>query len=375
MLERFAELAAEAPGVISVEPCAPATLVRYSDPLPPAAGLTAAVFDRGLDLRWRRTSYSDITAGSYDASVASEPDEPLISDEPADEAAVVVASPPESDQDLSAPSLLAEMPVGLRTFVHSVLEATDFAAADLDAELRGHISGAIGRRALEIGDPAIVVAGLRAAIETPLGPLLGGAALRRFSRADRLDELAFELPLVGGDEPTGWLTLAAVADSLRRHLPIDDPLAEYAERLEDPSLRAQVRGYLTGVLDLVLRIGGADGPWFAVLDYKSNWLAGPEEPLTAFHHRPSALAAVMTRHHYALQALLYTVALHRYLRWRLPGYSPERNLAGVAYLFLRGMIGPHTPTVDGLPCGVFGWRPPAALVVELSDLLDRGRQS
>jgi len=109
-----------------------------------------------------------------------------------------------------------------------------------------------------------------------------------------------------------------------------------------------------------------------VLDYKSNWLAGPEEPLTAFHHRPAALAAVMERHHYALQALLYTVALHRYLRWRLPGYSPQRNLVGVAYLFLRGMIGPHTPTVDGLPCGVFGWRPPAALVAELSDVLDRG---
>ena len=33
----------------------------------------------------------------------------------------------------------------------------------------------------------------------------------------------------------------------------------------------------------------------------------------------------MYRHHYALQALLYTVALHRFLRWRLPGYDPERT--------------------------------------------------
>ena len=45
----------------------------------------------------------------------------------------------------------------------------------------------------------------------------------------------------------------------------------------------------------------------------------------------------------ALQALLYTVALHRYLRWRLPRYDPERHLGGVLYLFLRGMIGPDTP--------------------------------
>ena len=47
----------------------------------------------------------------------------------------------------------------------------------------------------------------------------------------------------------------------------------------------------------------------------------------------------MEHAHYGLQALLYTVALHRYLRWRLPGYDPDVNLAGVLYLFLRGMTG------------------------------------
>ena len=82
---------------------------------------------------------------------------------------------------------------------------------------------------------------------------------------------------------------------------------------------------------------------FAVVDYKTNWLAPPGEELTAWHHRPAALAAEMQHAHYGLQALLYTVALHRYLRWRLPGYDPERNLAGVLYLFLRGMAGPDTP--------------------------------
>jgi exodeoxyribonuclease V beta subunit len=80
----------------------------------------------------------------------------------------------------------------------------------------------------------------------------------------------------------------------------------------------------------------------------------------------------MQRAHYGLQALLYTAALHRYLRWRVPGYSPERDLAGVLYLFLRGMTGPATPTVAGAPCGVFAWRPSGALVEELSDVLDRG---
>ena len=49
--------------------------------------------------------------------------------------------------------------------------------------------------------------------------------------------------------------------------------------------------------------------------------------------------------------LLYSVALHRYLRWRLPGYSPERHLGPVQYHFVRGMIGPDTPS----GCGVFQW--------------------
>ena len=84
-------------------------------------------------------------------------------------------------------------------------------------------------------------------------------------------------------------------------------------------------------------------PRFAVLDYKTNWLGAPDEPLTAWHYRPEALAAEMQRHHYALQALLYTVALHRYLRWRLPGYDPAVNLAGVVYLFVRGMTGADGP--------------------------------
>ena len=43
------------------------------------------------------------------------------------------------------------------------------------------------------------------------------------------------------------------------------------------------------------------------------------------------------------------------------------------YLFVRGMCGPDTPTVDGHPAGVFSWLPASALVTELSDLLDRGR--
>jgi exodeoxyribonuclease V beta subunit len=367
-VKRFEELAAAAPGCISVERSRLERPIAWSGPLRAPADLAAERFDRRLDRRWRRTSFSDITSGAHEPRVASEPEEAVLSDEP--EVPVRPAAPETlfAAPDLQAvPSLLAAMPVGtaIGTFVHRVLEATDFAAADLDAELAARVAEVQARRAVDIGDAAVVVAGLRAAIETPLGA--GGRRLRDLERADRLDELDFEFPLVGGDEPTGRVALDAVAAVLRAHLPAGDPLAGYADRLADPALRSTVRGYVTGSIDLVARAGER----FTVVDYKTNRLAAPGEELTAWHHRPAALATEMERGHYGLQALLYTVALHRYLRWRLRPYDPERHLGGVLYLFVRGMVGPDTPVVDGERCGVFAWRPPAELVTALSDALDR----
>nr|MDQ3643687.1 exodeoxyribonuclease V [Actinomycetota bacterium] len=281
-------------------------------------------------------------------------------------------STPEDEAGLRAvPSLLADMPGGadVGTFVHGVLEEADFAAADLDGELLAAL-GRVGAAGLvDVGDRGRVVTGLGAAIETPLGPLVGDVRLRDIGRSDRVDELSFELPLVGGDAPAGSLAVEEIGLLLADHVPAGDPLSGYAERLRDPALRTELRGYLSGSLDLVLRISGHR---YAVVDYKTNWLGADDEPLSAWHYRPAALAEAMYGAHYPLQGLLYTVALHRYLRWRLPGYSPERNLAGVLYLFVRGMVGAGTPRVDAQPCGVFGWRTPAALVEALSDLFDRG---
>ncbi|PSO47942.1 MAG: exodeoxyribonuclease V, partial [Actinobacteria bacterium QS_8_72_14] len=151
----------------------------------------------------------------------------------------------------------------------------------------------------------------------------------------------------------------------------DDPLAGYAERLEGGELTDSLRGFLTGSIDLVVRRhlpGG--GQRFVLIDFKTNRLGGDDEALSAWHYRPAALAEVMGQGHYHLQALLYTVALYRYLRWRLPDADPAAHLGGVAYLFVRGMTGPDTPRVAGQPCGVFAWHPPTPLVAELSQLLD-----
>ena len=71
--------------------------------------------------------------------------------------------------------------------------------------------------------------------------------------------------------------------------------------------------------------------------------------MTAADYSPDRLAEAMLHSHYPLQALLYSVVLHRFLRWRLPGYDPAEHLGGVLYLYVRGMCGPDTPVVDGHP--------------------------
>ena len=164
------------------------------------------------------------------------------------------------------------------------------------------------------------------------------------------------------------MQLAAVLD---HHLAADDPVRPYAHRLREPGLGDQVlRGYLSGSIDVVLR---APGPRYLVVDWKTNWLGEGEAALTAADYAPDRVREAMLHSDYPLQAMLYAVVLHRYLRWRQPGYDPEVHLGGVLYLYVRGMCGPDTPVVDGHPAGVFSWRPPAGLVTDLSDLLDGRR--
>ncbi len=197
---------------------------------------------------------------------------------------------------------------------------------------------------------------------TSLGPLADGAPAGRPRPARPALRARLRVPArPEGRRPAREVALAAMAGVLRRHLSADDPMRAYADRLEAPGLGDQLlRGYLSGSIDVVLRVGAPGQQRYLVVDYKTNRLGTPGEPLTALDYTPERMTEAMLHSHYPLQALLYSVVLHRYLRWRQPGYDPDRHLGGILYLYLRGMCGPETPEVDGQPCGVFAWRPPAA---------------
>ena len=76
----------------------------------------------------------------------------------------------------------------------------------------------------------------------------------------------------------------------------------------------------------------------------------------------------MAQHHYHLQYLLYSVALHRWLQRRLPDYHYDRHVGGVAYLFVRGLR-PLWRDAQGQPTGLFFHRPTADAINQLSALI------
>lgn len=387
-------LAARSGGGIAVERCgdgpagvspdatgpgaAPATPPPNTTAPATVPSLAVRAFDRALDRAWARLSYTGLTARAHEVAYA-EPEVVGVVDEPEvrapDEEETAVPVLPDPAETFLSP--LGGMPGGTAfgTVVHELFERVDFAAPDLARSL-AEAAAEAGVDRVGVG-PAELAAGLVPVLRTPLGRLAGGLSLAEVTGSDRLDELGFELPLAGGDTPRRGGRVRGIARLLRDHLPAGDVLAQYADDLADVDDR-ELRGFLTGSIDLVLRVREADGsPRFIVVDYKTNWLgsgpAGGSEdhpPLTAWDHRGSAMTEAMRHAHYPLQALLYSVALHRFLRWRLPGYEPERHLGGVLYLFVRGMCGPDTPVAEGMTCGVFEWTPPAALVVALSELLE-----
>ncbi|MGW4067012.1 UvrD-helicase domain-containing protein [Nocardia grenadensis] len=352
-LRAWAAGAGESISVTAADPAAEPPAYRPPADARPGA-VSVATFDREIDVHWRRTSYSALTAAAHLPAPESEPVDPLgPGDEP--EAPALSAEP-----EPGAPSLMNELPYGAEfgTLVHGVLERVDTDVPDLVAEVRGRCAEAIGEM-LSTADPELLTAALVEVLRTPIG----FGALADVPGRDRLCELEFELPLAGGDTPSGAAaTLGRIAATVRAHLDPADDFHAYADAL-DTLEDVPLRGYLTGSIDAVLRTSDER---YVIVDYKTNRLGTGD--LTVAHYTRDRMAAEMVRSHYPLQALLYSVALHRYLRWRLAGYDPAVHLGGIRYLFVRGMIGTETP----VGAGVFDWTPPPGLIVALSDLLAGG---
>jgi exodeoxyribonuclease V beta subunit len=167
-------------------------------------------------------------------------------------------------------------------------------------------------------------------------PMPEGTRLCQLAPHARRDELEFHLSLAP-------VAIPALLALLHAH-------GIVAER-QVFGARRRIEGLLTGRIDLVY----AHADRHYVLDYKSNLLAD---------YSPDALEHAIRASEYDLQYVLYTLALHRWLRFRLGSrYDYDRHFGGVRYVFCRGL------ELDGDPRrGIHVARPSRELIESLDAL-------
>jgi exodeoxyribonuclease V beta subunit len=376
-------------------------------PAPVAPQVAAWPTDRpSLRGAWRVTSYTGLAARSAVASVDGEgnatTDGELERDDlraGRDERPGVVASssmPPLVDIVMprgDGDRLKQGRGTGYGTFVHEVFEGLDLTTArGKDGEgLRDLVQRSAERNGLaadpqiadELADrlPGLLATPLDCAQrEDALRGLPSGFTLAQIGARDRLDELEFNLRLGAGaryartqpvviDPARVEAALASALDETRLAPPEIQPVREWLAhhldraRHEGVQMFEAIAGILTGSIDLVFRAhpdavqraAGANDPRWFIADYKTNVV----ETSTPGHFTGPWLAWKMATTGYPLQALLYTVALHRHLRLRMGDrYDYDRHIGGYLYLFVRGMAGPDTPRCaeTGRCLGVFAHR-------------------
>jgi exodeoxyribonuclease V beta subunit len=252
------------------------------------------------------------------------------------------------------------------TVLHSVYENLDFAARPLRDEVQRVVQSLVQSTLLH-NDVHSIVEGVHLSLLTPLGPLFSHVTLSDVQASQRSAELQFDMAL---SSASSGVLVSDVGKLLRSSLEQDDVLYHYSEQLSHSSFDIPLRGLITGSVDMVMNLGTDSTPRIFITDYKSNRLDTDSDTQLIDAYSPDRLVHAMEHHHYPLQALIYGAAMYRYLRWRRPSIDADASIAGIAYFFIRGMVGPETPTDEsGNPSGVFTWSAPDGFWSKLSDTL------
>ena len=235
-------------------------------------------------------------------------------------------------------------PRGAETGVclHEILEELDFTSGD------EHIIQLVNQRLqahdlAQTGHAEAVSQMLQNLLRFPLATGCPGFNLARIPLAEQLRELEFYFPVEG-------VSAAQLNDLLGKSGWSSVVPVQLGRLAFDP-----IKGFLKGFIDLVFRFEDR----YYVVDWKSNWLGDCVEDYSL-----AAIKEEMRRQHYFIQYHLYTVATHKYLSLRAPGYDYEKHFGGVLYLFLRG-LDPARPEY-----GAYRDRPALSVVNQLSTLLE-----
>src|SRR5699024_5523348 len=171
-------------------------------------------------------------------------------------------------------------------------------------------------------------------------PLPEMGCLANVASADKLTEMQFYLKL------GNLFNQQQFNQILSQYHPLYDQ--------QHPVQIEEIKGVIRGFVDLVVRQNGK----YYLIDYKSNFLGDGIE-----YYQPEKLAKAISSQRYDLQYLIYSLALHRYLKWRDPNYRYETDFGGVFYLFLRGMA-----VQNNAQTGVYFTKPSVELIEKLDQL-------
>lgn len=195
------------------------------------------------------------------------------------------------------------------TFLHHILELLDF-SGDIKQQTIELFNRFAPRYYLESeSNQETVCQWMQEIVQTSLNDK--GFSLSHLSPNKRLDELEFDFSLNGVD-------IKALNQFLSHRTGQDGSQLNIHN----------FKGLMTGFIDLVFEHEGQ----YYISDYKSNFLGNQ-----LVDYSPDKLHQAIIDRRYDLQYLLYSLALHRYLRYRLSDYNYDQHFGGVYYLFLRAM--------------------------------------
>lgn len=303
-MNAFARLA---PDDIKVTAIEPSPLMENLLPDEKTDSLHYRPFEGHMDQRWKIASYSYLVKAGQDDTEWDE------------ETRVLSAADPLATRMIPESILLFPPGVTSGNLLHDILEKIDFTCIR-DEKTQNLIEDALERFNYS--------AKWRQPIENMLGELVKAKLEPRGTDAFSLSEIT---SLRCRKEMEFYFPLQDISPV--KLMPLFDiaPLQGEGQALWREQRKLyfpQVAGFLKGFIDLVFEYGGR----YYLADWKSNHLGDRHE-----NYIQEILKREMHKSFYDVQYLIYSVALHLYLKKRLPGYTYDQHFGGVYYFFLRGI--------------------------------------
>ncbi|MFQ3249557.1 MAG: exodeoxyribonuclease V beta subunit [Glaciecola sp.] len=238
-------------------------------------------------------------------------------------------TPQSKYEDKSAIRYQLEKGADTGNLLHDILEDVDFTDPNWDEASSVALSK---YHALSENERIALFDWLESCLKTPLN---NDFCLAELGKSSTLREAEFYFPMPN----LKVRDVAKVMHQYRQHVQKRRALPALPIHMGDIP---ELSGMMHGFIDLIFEKNDK----YYVADYKSTHLGDSSIEYSTEHmHKNNQ------QHLYDLQYLLYSLALHKYLKQQLPNYSFEKHFGGVYYLYLRGMSPDFQ--LDGESCGVF----------------------